>query len=348
MKNWIAAFILMVPIIGAGRSFSTDKKTLAGVFEPGMIKAAENRLYVFEGAKILVFSLQDLSPVGQFGKQGEGPGELKATDFWYNTVTVLPEQVFVDGYDKVVYFSKEGRFVKEMKKPVGISRLLPVGEDFAAIKLDQIEGDTQYQCLNLYDSNMRFVKQLVRQESPIQSVSGKTEMIPDVLNFAVWEKKIFVETSRAGFVIEVFDSQGKPLYRIEKPHDKIPITKDHRNEAIEAFKDDPFVKRVGFQEFAKLSDFVWPDSWPAIRDFLISEGNIYVRTYKTLNGEENWVILDLQGQTLGSVYLPQVEAEALMANLYGVHRYAIHKNRFYFLEYKQDTGDWELRIKKIS
>jgi hypothetical protein len=347
MKKSAVAFILTAAIVGPGNAFPLDKRTLAGVFEPGMIKIADDRIYVVEGAKILAFTLSDMGLVRQFGRQGEGPGELKETDFWYNTMTILPEEIFIDGYDKAVYFSKDGRFIKEVKKPVGISQLAPVGKNFAAVQLDYIEGEVQYQRLSLYDSNLEFVKELSRQKSPIQSLSRKSEIIPDVLNFSVWAEKIFVETSRAGFVIDVFDSRGSPLYRIEKPSKKIPVTQEHKEQAIEAFKDDPFVKRFGFEEFKKFSELVWPASLPAIRDFLVVDEKIYVRTFKMQNDKENWIILDLKGQTLADIYLPPVEAAPLMANLYGIHYYTIHENRLYFLNYKEDSGVWELHTMEI-
>jgi hypothetical protein len=348
MKKLAVAFILTAAIVSPGNAFLVDKRALAGVFEPGMIKIADGRIYVVEGAKILAFSLSDLSPVAQFGRQGEGPGELKVTDFWYNTMTILPGEIFIDGYDKAVHFSKEGRFIKEVRKPVGISQLVPVGNNFVAVKLDDIEGGVQYQRLSLYDSNLEFVKELSRQKSPIQSLSRKTEMIPDVLNFSVWEEKIFVETSRAGFVIDVFDNRGNRLYQITKPYKKIPVTQDHKQEAIETFKNDPFVRRIGFEEFEKFSEFVWPDSLPAIKDFMVVDGRIYIRTSRVLNGKEHWMILDLKGQSLGEAYLPRLETEPLMANLSGVHYYTIHENCLYFLGYNEDTEGWELHTERIK
>src|SRR4030042_944005 len=159
MLRLIALVAMITDLVLAGSFFPMEKRTLKGVFEPGMIKIADGKTYVVEGANILVFSLQDLSLIHQFGKQGEGPGEVKVVDFWYNSVTVLPGQIFVDGYDKVVYFSKEGQFIREAKKPVGISQMAPVGDNFAAVKLDSIEGAVQYQCLCLYDSDLKFVRE---------------------------------------------------------------------------------------------------------------------------------------------------------------------------------------------
>ena len=347
MLRWIAQFAMVMGLVVGGSFIPIEKKALQGVFEPGMIKVADDRIYIVEGANILVFSLQNLSLIQQFGKPGEGPGELKVAEFWFNSLTVLPGHIFVDGYDKVVYFSKEGRFMREAKKPVGISRIVPVGDNFVAVKLDHIEGDVQYQCLYFYDSDLKFVKELCRQESPIQSMTRKTEMIPDVLNFAVWGDRIFVEKSRSGFVVEVFDSQGKRLYEIEKKYERIPVGKEHKEAALEKFKNDPFVMRIGFEQFKKFSEFVWPDTLPAIRDFMVADGKMYIRTFRTTDDQENWMILDLDGHTLAQVYVPRLDSAPLMANLYGVNYFSIDKDMIYFLRYNEKTDDWELHTQEV-
>ncbi len=348
MKKLYVPLALAMLVAQPGSAFSVEQRILAGVFEPEMIKVADDSLYIVENAHILVYSLKDFGLIRKIGGPGEGPGEFKPADFWYNSVTVLPEYVFVDGNDKIVYFSKDGRLLREAKKPLGASRMVPVGMNFAAVKLDHIEADVQYQCLHLYDAKGKLLKELCRQESPVQSMTRRTEMIPDVLNFAVWGDKIFVEKSREGFVIDVYDSGGSPQYRIEKKFEKIAVTKDHENEAIEKFKTDPFVKRIGFEEFKRFSQFVWPDALPAIRDFTVADGKIYVRTSGTRDGNESWMILDLKGSTLNSVYLPPADSAPLMAALYGVNYYAVHDDKFYFIKDNEKTDEWELFIEEIK
>jgi len=333
---------------GFGPQVPWSQRALKGVFEPEMIAVAGQELYVVEGAQISVFSLEDLALVRTFGRKGDGPGEFKEEDFWYNTVTVLPDGVFVDGYDKVAYFTKDGRFLREAKKPVGISQVVPFGKGFVASKLDHLEGEVQYQCLYLYDANLKFQKELARQESWIQAMGRKTEMIPDVLNFSVWGDRLFVEKSREGFVIDVFDVQGTRLSRIESQQEKIPVTKDRQDEALETFKTDPFVKRMGYEKFKIFSEFVWPKVLPPIRDFAVADGRIYVRTSKTTGEKEAWVILDPEGRPVGRADLPQVDAAPLMAHVYGVHYYAVGGGKLYFLKDNAKTDEWELFIEEIQ
>jgi hypothetical protein len=323
------------------------QKPLAGVFMPEMITVAGDALYIVEGPEVLVFSLKDFTLLRKIGGRGEGPGEFRPADFWYNTVTVLPDAVLVDGYDKSVRFSKDGRLLGEARKPIGFSRMVPVGENFAASKLEHIEKDLQYHCLHLLNGQGESLMELCRQESPVQQTTRTFEMIPDVLNFAVWDDKIYVEKSREGFVVEVFNSRGERLGRIEKKAVKIPVTEIHRNAAIEAVKTIPFVKRAGFEEFKKMSSLVWPDSLPAIRDLAVADGRIYIRTSRSREGQENWLVLDERGETLSDVYLPPIEDAPLLATLNGVHYYDVRQNKIYFLKANEITDEWELFIEEI-
>lgn len=348
MKKLFFAFVLAMLTVQPAPVFSREQRALPGVFEPEMMTIADNELYIAEGPNILVYSLRDLSLSRKFGRQGEGPGEFKPADYWYNTVTVLPDHILVDGFDKLVYFSKDGRLLREAKKPIGLSRMVPIGNCFAAVKLEHIEGDVQFHCLFLYDANGKPIKELCRQESPVQQMTRKMEMIPDVLNFSVWEDKIFIEKSREGFILEVFNSRGDRLYRIEKKIERIPRTKIHENEALEAFKTDPFLKRLGFEEFKRLSTFVWPEALPAIRDFTVTDTKIYVRTSRNRDGKENWMILDLKGETLFHADMSRLDNAPLLATLNGVNYYTIHDHKLYFLKDNAKTDEWELFVEEFK
>ena len=348
-KAWFLAACLALVILGpGGAAVGAAQRTLTGVFEPEMIRIADGSLYIVEGANVLVYSLSDLRLKTKIGGKGEGPGELKVLDYWYNTLTVLPEHLFLDGYDKVVYFSKDGRFVKQMKKPIGIGKMAPLGSRFIGAKLDHLEGNVHYECLYLYDSDLKFIKELCRQESPIQSMGRKTEMIPDVLNFSVWENRVYVERSREGFVIDVFDEQGSRIARIERPSEKIGVSKSHRDESLEKFKSDPFVKRMGFEKFQAFSQFVWPEVLPPIKDLTTADGFIYVRTSKTLGDLEHWEILDLQGRPQGDADLPRIDTAPLMVHLYGVNYYAVRDGKLYYIKDNEKTDEWELHVVEIK
>lgn len=163
MKRIVLFILLFVMVFF---QFPHKRGTLTGVLKPEMLKVAGDELFVVQGAEVFIYSLKDLSLKQKIGGEGEGPGELKVASNWYNNVTVLEKKIFVDGLDKVVFYSRNGLYLNEMKKPLGLSRMAPLGKNFVAVKLTHMEKEIQYNCLNLYDDKLEYVKELGRQESP--------------------------------------------------------------------------------------------------------------------------------------------------------------------------------------
>jgi len=325
-------------------AFSTILGTLKGVLKPEMIQVFENELFTVEGATIWIYTLPDLTLKMKIGKEGEGPGELKKTNQWYNTVTVRKNYIFIDSLDKIVFFSRKGTFIKEQKKPYGIHQMVPVGENFVALKQADIQDKIQYQSINLYDSNLNPIKELYKQKSPIQSIGRSTEMIPDVLNFWVWENNIYIEKSRDGFLIEIFDCNGKIQQSISKKVSFIKVTDTDKQRAVNKFKEDPFVKQIGWEELKKFSKIIFPQSYPSIDSIIVDEKKIYVKTFKKNNNLEECLVMDLSGNIQKKIHLPQVNTAPFMAHLLGVKYYTICQEKFYFIQENEISEEWELHV----
>ena len=82
---------------------------LREVLEPDMIDVYGNELYVLEKATVFVYSLKNLKLIRKIGKAGEGPGELKVTQFLPNCITVYSEFIFAECFDKIIFLKKMGR-----------------------------------------------------------------------------------------------------------------------------------------------------------------------------------------------------------------------------------------------
>jgi len=194
----------------------TNLGILNEVLEPESIQVYGNELYVVEGAVIFVYSLDDLSLIRKFGKKGEGPGELKAFPFWPNSITVWPDHIFAEGLDKFIFFSKEGKLIKEHKKIKRFMKVLPVGKN-VVVKTFPFQGKDQkyYNAIKVLNTEMEEIKELYRQKVLMLEAEGSITMIPESINFCVYDNKIFVEESPKGFFIEIFDCEGKKLYQID-------------------------------------------------------------------------------------------------------------------------------------
>ena len=348
IKN-LSIFVLL--LLFSSLVFPSRVGSLPEVLRPDNITIYDNELYVVEGAEISIYSLKDLSLKREFGKKGEGPGELKIVPGFLNKVAVFPDYIMVVGVDKIVFFSKEGTFIKEKKKSFLLVQVIPVGKNFV-VKRNRYSEDRKdlYVCISIYSPEMEEIKELYRQKHVQQGT--KLDMVMDFINLNVSEDKIFVDESAGGFVIEVFDSQGKKLYRIDKDYEKIDVTGEHKNAIIERFKEDPLIKRQiklagGWDELKKRFMMKFMDTYPPIQSMEISGKKIYVQTFNVKEGKSEYIVMDLKGKIIKKVYLPRFENTPLLSKLLGARLQTIYNDKLYYLMENEDEEEWELHVQEI-
>jgi len=351
MKKFkLLVFVLMM----ASLAFPTKVGTLAEVMKPDNITVYGNELYVVEGAEISVYSLDDLSLVRKFGKKGDGPGELKVLPGFYNKISVFPGYILLVSFDRFVFFSKEGTFLKEKKKSFLISQILPVGKNFVVKKLTIGDDGITYSVIALYNSEMEKIKELYRQKFVQQGALGsvKLDMVMDFVSVKVYDDNIFVDASSKGFIIEAFDSQGKNLYQISKEYEKIKVTDDHKKEIIERFKEDPVIKfqmqnHGGWEGVKKLFTMKFQDTFPAIKNLEIFGEKLYVQTFKVKENKSENIIMDLKGKIIKTVYLARFENTPMLAQILGAKLHTLYNDKLYYLLENEDEEEWELHVEEI-
>jgi len=216
------------------------------VLKPESIEVSKDRLYVVEGAIFYVYSLKDLSLITKFGKSGEGPGELKVVPMFSNRIKALHDKLFVEGMSKVIFFSKDAKLLREIRKKGGFTtfKVMPIKENFVAIRiLSPTEKDKKYYlALSLLDPEMNVKKILYKQEFPEREKD--IIMVTDSIHFEVYKDKLYVEESERGFLIEVFDSTGSQLFEIKKNFTKRKVTEKDKAAILKNFKEDNFIRMM--------------------------------------------------------------------------------------------------------
>jgi hypothetical protein len=195
--------VMVIPVFGVKIGTLPEE-----VLKPELIRVQGNELLVVEGPTIFIFSLDDLKLKRKFGKEGEGPGEFKKVPNFSNNIIVHPSSILVESLDKISYFSREGELIKEKRKYPGSLKVMPVGENFAVTGFLQGKEGKLIAVLSIFNSEMEKKQELYQQKFSQQGIS-EADLIPDSLNFWVYDNKIFVEESPNGFFIEVFDKEGK-------------------------------------------------------------------------------------------------------------------------------------------
>jgi len=321
--------------------FGSNNETyvLSKVLNPQKMCVFGENLIVVDGFEFHLFSLTDLSNIVSFGREGDGPGELQANPYWYNSVSFSGDEIFIDSLNKVLYYSREGKFLRQKRKPVGISQMWPVGPNYLGLNQVHLEGDFQYVVLLLFDSDMNQIKELARQKSPVQSAKRTTEAIFDTLNFAVLKDEIFVEKSREGFVIDVFNNKGIKIRKIKRDVQRIPIYKKDRDIAIEHIKNDPTIKNLlGFEKLKEMTKFIYPDAYPSITGLIADENQLYVLTSAKRDGGTECLILDSRGSDLDRIYIPVVNPAPFVSQLLGIQFFTIADRKLYYADVEgEDT-----------
>lgn len=346
-------YVLLISILIVNLSFAVRIGTLPELLKPEVMRVYQDELFVIQGASIFIYSLKDLTLKRKFAREGEGPGELKKVPNFSNNIIVYPGRIFVESIDKIVYFSRDGKFLYEKRKFPRSSRIMPVGENFVGKNRTEGEDNKIYTTLNIYTSGvekrLEKKKELYRQKFPQQGISD-VDIIPDSLNFWVHDNKIFVEESLKGFFIEVFDSEGEKLYEIKKDYKKIKITDAHKKDALERLKQDPLIKLQGWENIKRIFKFNFFDTFPAIKDIFVTENKIYIQTFNCESGKDEFVIMDLEGNLHKKIYLNPGHNPPVLVGMIGLGPkfYSIYKNKIYYLEEDEEEEMWELYVTNIK
>lgn len=328
--------------------------TLTEVLNPDQLAVSGDRFYILQGTTVFIYSLKKMTLIKQFGQKGEGPGEMQVITFISNALTAFDDKLLVDAINKAIIFSNDGTLVKEIRKKGQVANVVPVGDGFVVTRLKFVE-EKKKQCavITLVDAEMNVSKELYSQ--PVGQQGKDVQVVPDVANMAVYEDKIFVERSTEGFVIQVFDKKGNALYDIRKDIPPLKVTEKKKEALLKEFIDDRLVqfqlKQRGetWDEFKKNLNLHYPDTLPHIRDMLVKDGKIYIRTYMTRDGKEKYHILDLKGKELKSVFLPKPMLASLITRIVNrpVRFFDIANDHFYYLVENEDEEEWELHVEPI-
>ena len=126
---------------------------------PGALKICDQGIYVLCDSVVYHYS-PDLEPLGILAGEGEGPGEIKRSPFYSNSMVLLDDRLFIDSIDKILYFSKKGKFLEERKKKgVLVTQMLPVGKNFVVKSLDRTSNKYEYIVLSVYNSDMERIRE---------------------------------------------------------------------------------------------------------------------------------------------------------------------------------------------
>lgn len=296
---------------------------------PDMVKPTELRvddkhIYIADQNSVFVYDKATFKLVKKLSKKGEGPGELKN----HPRISLTREGLILNDSRKIIIYTNAFDIKKEIRLLISTERANPIGDHFVLYHSEEI-NKKPFRVFSLYNSKPEKVKDLVLQ--PEDPEIAKYLLFP-WSRCRTWKDKIFIAQPRKGFYIDVFDKTGEKVYRIEKKVENILAREDHRN----LYKAEmlSFIGRRRFEMLKARGMFDRPMKKyvPDMNNFWVTDNRIYVKTYELKDRTEKYVIMDIKGNTIKTVFLPWSFKELL----------AFNNNTFYYLEDSEEEESWVL------
>jgi hypothetical protein len=302
------------------------------IVRPSSLHIDGGLLYVIESTnEVVVYSLETHKPVHTIGKKGEGPGEFPRTPY----LKILPDSLFFGTFGKFMYYSMTGELLDE-KRQYALVRLLPVSDRYVSLSARN-EEDTRFRMVNLLDPDQRQIKVLQENRMEQSRRRGIIYAINHYFNIDTHAGMIFVADSSLGFHISVYDTEGRKLRTIHKEREKIRISDDFKDKFLQQQMAHP---RAGgeWRVVAQRFKIEYPRTFPDIRTFSVSEGRIFVRTYRQEGDAVEFIILDLEGSILHEGFFPVFEEGSLV----DTYPYTFSGDSYYYLKFNGKREVWEL------
>ena len=337
MKRRLIFLILI--LFAAGFGFAEKVASFSDFNKPGAIVVDDRQIIVTEGTTVFLYSAKDYSLEKKFGKKGEGPQEFQP---FFNApvrVKLQPDHIIVNSLGKLSYFTRKGEYIKEQKHTVGAGagELFPMGDGFAATGFAR-DDNTFFITIELYDSNIKKIKEIYRMPLPMRG--QKFKALEKAIFMQATPEKIYV-AGESDFVIDVFDKTGEKLYTIKQEYDNIKFTDQHEKEIMDYFKTAPNTRQFYDQIKSRVE---FPSYFPAVRSFVATGKKLYVQTFLVKDGKTEFYIFDDKGKLLKKVWLPIRIHIAVAQN----QLFKIYEDKLYQLVENEDDENWELHIEQIE
>lgn len=327
--------LVLILLLLAGLVFGKRVAVLEEVGRPELISVDNQNVYITEGTTVYVYSTDDFKLKKSFGRQGEGPQEFIPQI----SVTPLKDSLLINSSGKISYFSRDGRFIKELRAGTGFARVFtPMGNHFVGLGFLRDNGKFLI-AINIYDGELKKVREITRFENFLRQGGkinplGLREMV-----YQVMDGLIFFNAFGEG-QIEVFDISGKKLRTIRHGFDTIKLTDEHRQKIEASYLADHRYKR---QYHAVKHMIQYPENFPAIHQYYADQNKVYVLTYKRKENRAEFYIFTVEGKLVKRVMVPFYQT-----NPHLPYPFTVKNNRIYQVVENLENDEWELHISPLE
>lgn len=325
----------MVSIIFSTMVYAAKLAALPGLLRPNHLAVDEQQFYVAEKGIVYIYSLEEYGLKGKFGKAGEGPREFRLNSAG-GGLSILPqkEALVLNSIGKISFFTKKGKFIKEIKSPQTSAGFKPIGSRFVGMNTISA-GNKMMVAVNIFDGKLTKIKEMAKMEIVTK---GRFELPIPNSGFYVLKNKILIGGGEE-FVINIFDADGNKVSSISRDYNKLKVTGAYKQAVHHSIKTGRGTKQV-YEAIKNLITF--REYFPAIQSFWTADEYVYIRTYLEKDGKYEFFVYDLNGKFLKRSFLPIYNRDGI--NPFPI---AVKNNTLYQLVENVDKEVWELHGEAI-
>jgi len=338
---------------------------LSHSINPAAMAIMGEEIFVIDGSQVAVYGIKDGQFKRQFGKEGEGPGELSAPFFWVNALSVSkPHLLMIEGFNKLLEFDARGSVVREEKKMIRAFRLQPLGQNFIATPFPaQGDKNGKASCfIQILGPKQDVLQTLMQIPEPMFDREGLFQVVPSHPQYEVHEGLLYLETPDKPdhCRIDVYTPNGQRKNSLSYPVKPVAIDAGIKarllgelERSFQRRKDLSISVPVTVQtwdDFRKWAHFEFPDTLPAIRDFWVDRDHVFIQTQEKTTAGYRFIVMSTKGEKKGEFTLPVFQDPVWLSNRLrrsGARRALVHQGFFYFLHEDEDAETWEIRRLKI-
>jgi len=310
--------------------------TLEDIYQPNNIAVYKGNLFITEQYRVHVFDLPDLKNQKKFAGKGSGPMEFNKTP----KVKILDDKVLLFETFKFAFFKPTGDLISEQKVPFALYDIGAIGDKFVLCIWDwrsEQKDNTSVNSITLFNKSFEKIKSLALTDHGIKPSGTKMvrPLIYPLFKFQVYENKIYLVNCDKGFHFDIYDGNGNPMGEVHRDYRPLKISEAFKVMKLEEHKNLPPVKKrwhIMKNQFI----YTFPEYFPAIKDFQIADGKIFVNTYLEKENQEEYWILSIEGKLIKKAFLPRVNE---------MHRY--FAGEFFYYIFENDDEEWECHKIKI-
>lgn len=328
-------YFMILGLLIASMAFGNSTSEFKELIDPRTITIDNGQIFITDGVNVHIYSLKDYKLQHSFGKSGEGPREFKvhpdaATKI---IISVRPKFILVDCLFKVLYFKRDGTFIKESKVSSGL-RYQPIGDQFVA-NSRIITDKFRYFAVNLYDSKFNKIKELYREKGWFQ-VTGDFDPVDVRTAYPLITGDTIVVPGKK---VLLFNNKGEKIHTIDYQFDKIKITDADKQKYIDWYENSKRLQR--YYQFLK-PRMKFAPFYPDIKDCAVDNNTIYVLTFKKKDSKSEFVVFDLNGKFLNKAMVDFADIDVR-----DFYPYTIKNNKLYQLIFDEDEETWSLNVVNI-